>query len=164
MATVVLLQGQMLAASHACGAGRATAESATWNFPKEGSELLKDIGREAWDVRTEAATLEEQARNVRVDWQTHAAELTTIRNDINHMGRQICRLETIREQLTPEQRSAVDETAQVAKKMATFTQDAIVFLNGHHENLWNPEYYSYLGDLHREAKIVNHAVKLSREG
>jgi len=80
-----------------------------------------------------------------------------------HANGSLCRLETIRGQLAPEQQTVVDETARMAKEMATFTQDAIVFLNGHHDNLWNPSYRTYLNDLYKEAKSVNQTVSRSRE-
>lgn len=163
IASVLLLQGQLFAAHHACSTAAATPESMTWNFSKEGSRLLKDINQEAWDVRTEAAKLEMQTRDTRVDWQTHAVELTEVRYDINQMGERLCRLETIRGQLAPEQQSAVDETYRLTKEMATFAQDAIVYLNGHQDYLWNPSYRTYLNDIYKEAKSVNQAVSRSRE-
>jgi hypothetical protein len=164
VAGVLLLQGPLFAAPRACPASvAATPESMTWNFPKEGSRLLKDINRKAEEVRMEAAILEVQARDQLVDWQTHAAELTEVRDDINDMGQKLCRLETIRGQLKPPQQSTVDRTASLTKEMAAFTTDAIQFLNDHRDNLWNPTYRAYMDNVYKEAKTVNHTISNPRE-
>jgi hypothetical protein len=164
LTAIFLLQGPAFAAPRACRTAAATPESMTWNFSKEGSRLLQDIRQEARDARMETAKLEVQARNPMVDWQTHAIELSAVRYDVNHMGEKLCRLETIRGQLAPDQQKAVDETARLTKEMAIFTQDAILFLNDHHDNLWNPVYRAYIHDVYQEAASVNHAAARTHEG
>jgi hypothetical protein len=164
VAGALLLQAPVFAAPRACPApGAATAKSMTWNFSKEGSRLLNDINRKAQDVRMEAAKLEVQARDPQVDWQTHATELTEVRDDINYMGEKICRLETIRGQLAPLQQSTVDKSATLTKEMANFTTDAIQFLNAHRDNLWSPSYRAYTANVYKEAKTLNHSIGRPRE-
>jgi hypothetical protein len=164
IASALLLQAPLFAAPRACPApAAATPEAMTWNFPKEGTRLLKDMNREAYDVRTEAAKLEVQARNPLVDWQEHATELSEVRYDINHMGETLCRLQSIRGQLPSDEQATVDKTARMTKEMAIFTQDAIVYLNGHRNTLWNPSYGTYVSNVYKEAKGINKTVRHSRE-
>ncbi len=164
IAGALLLQAPLFAAPRACPApGAATPESMTWNFPKEGTRLLKDINHEAYDARKQASELEMLARNPMSDWQDQAVDLTQIRADVNHMGQNLCRLESIRGQLSSDEQSTVDKTARKAKEMAIFTQDAIVFLNGHESQLWSPYYHAYVQNVYKDAKGVNRIVNHSRE-
>jgi hypothetical protein len=163
--TALLFQVQIFAAAHPCPpSGQPTERSQTWNFKHEGFGLLRDIGREARDVRTEAAKLRVQAQYLNVSWQSQALELDQIRGDINDMGKKLCRLETIREELAPEQRVIVNQSAPLLKEMAIFAQDSIVFANAHQGDFWSPMYRAYVKNLNTEADALAHAVKGLREG
>jgi hypothetical protein len=164
IASALLLQAPLFAAPRACPVPAPTQASMTWNFVHEGAQLLKDINREAYDARTQASMLEVQARNPLVDWQQHAVELTAVREDVNHMGQTLCRLESIRGQLPSDEQSTVDKTARLTKEMAIFTQDAITYLNGNRDHLWSPYYQAYVSNLYHEAKGVNRTVGHPREG
>lgn len=150
------------AMSSACPCSQDMQASMTWNFPKEGSQLLQDIRRDARQIRREAATVESHHPYAESDWMFHADELNTIRWEVNNMGRKLCRLQTIHDQLMPWQQKAVESTAPLVKELAIFTDDAIEFANGHEENLWNPLYGTYIRNIYTEASHVPMAA--SREG
>lgn len=158
LAGALIFSGVAMAANMPCMQAKATPESYTWNFSKEGTQLINEVEHNAREVRAEAATLQSLLNSPSMDWQAHAAELTTAREQINRMGRDLCRLQTIRGQLNANQQAMVDKMAPRIKELAMFTEDAINFLNSHENTLWQPTYRTYDKDMYLEARaIVNTA-------
>lgn len=144
-----------------CGAGQPTAASYTWNFQKEASGLLQNVRADAAQAENHAATLQTFALNENISWEAHADELNQLKINANDMGKDLCRLTTIRRVLAPWQQQAVDRIAPQIQLIADNAEDAIHFLNHHQETLWRPDYRQYIGNLHHEASHVSHTVRHS---
>jgi hypothetical protein len=171
LASLLLLPAFGFAAPHKCGppepamaagtcpCAETSQTSKNWNFQKEGSQLLKDINRDAREVRQEAATVKSQYPSLANEWFFQADELNMMRYEINQMGQRLCRLQTIHDQLAPWQQKAVEATAPRLKELAIFTEDAIHFANDHRSNMWNPTYRTYMEDIYSQARQVSTATR-----
>lgn len=146
------------ARSHPCVSGAVTAESYTWNFPEEASGLLNNMRVDADQVADHAAKLETFARNPQIDWQLHADQLHAIKQDVNDMGKRLCRLETIQRVSSPSERSTIHRVAPLVQLMADNTEDAINYVNAHQGQFWTPTYRTYARNLYTEANVVSHRI------
>jgi len=159
-ASILILPAACSAASvsRSCPLGTPTAESYTWNFHREAHGLLDDVGAEAQQARVQADQLEGFMLNPNIDWESHALELSEIRDEVNDMGSKLCRLGTIRRVTTPWERKAIDDAAPLITEMATETESAIAYLNGHHDYLFNPSYQRQATDLYQQAAKLTKTV------
>jgi len=146
------------AETRACAAGTPTAASNTWDFKGEANGIFKDIQSDAQAALDHADILQSYADDSELSWQAHADELLPIKEEINDIGARLCRLETIRRVLAPWQQHAVDQIAETARLMADNAQDAILFLNAHHNVLWLPTYQKYVNNLTTEGQSLAHSV------
>ncbi|HZT33129.1 MAG TPA: hypothetical protein VFA33_24795 [Bryobacteraceae bacterium] len=145
--------------SGACTSAAPTAESSHWNFQQEASQLLDDIQMDASHAANRADELQSLYQSPTVDWLSHATQLNNVRDEVNDMGNKLCRLETIRRVLPPWQQKAVDDAAPLVRLMADNAQDAITFLNGHQEELWEPVYDKYINNLSTESRQLSRSMR-----
>ena len=143
----------------ACTASRPAALSYHHNYQKEANDLLQDIRTQASQAQRQAADLRTFARTGQEDWQAHAFKLHHVRIEVNDMGKELCRLDVIRPALEPWQQNAIDRIAPHIQLVADNAQDAIVFLNAHESNMWQPTYRLYVRNLYRQAHQISHTVK-----
>jgi hypothetical protein len=136
------------AASKICVTGPPTAESYTWNFKEEASQLLGETRWRAQQVQMQADLLESFSRQPAVNWQSHANTLTQIRAEVNSMGADLCRLHTIRRVTDPWEQAAIDRVTPEVVTLANQTELAIEFLKENPANLWNPTYTHYVASLY----------------
>jgi hypothetical protein len=141
----------MGAAVHECVPGKTTAASYTWDFKAEANTIFQDLEILARQARNNADELNTFDRGSGVDWETQAAQLNTLRDEVNEMGTRLCRLEQIRRVLAPWQQAEVDRIAQSVQLMADNTDDAIVFLDAHQDELWLPAYQKYGHNLYKDS-------------
>src|SRR5215472_9116511 len=146
------------AAVHECAAVNPTGSSYTWNFKSEANTIFGDIHSEARQAANHADTLAGFER-AHVSWQTDGGQLQAIKSDVNDIGENLCRLETIRPDLAPWQQHEVDRIAGNVMLMADNTQDAIVFGNDHQSDLWMPAFHKYTGNIFSEAKAVSQSTQ-----
>jgi hypothetical protein len=146
-----------------CTAGPATPESYTWNFSREASGLLNDMRADANQVANQAAQLENFSRNPEVDWQLDADYLVQIKQEVNDMGKRLCRLETIKRVTAPWEQDAIRRTAPLVQYMADNTEDAINYVNAHENQLWTPPYRVYAQNLDTEAHTLAHRINNQEE-
>lgn len=153
--------------THPCTPAQPTAESYTWNFHQEATNLLSSIRDDAAKIRD----LSDQVNNYTkepdlIDWRLHADKLRQIKSNINDIGAKVCRLETIRSAVLPWQQRVIDRIAHTDRLMANNTEDAINFLNGHHEGLWLAPYPKYAKNLYSEsdsiASYVGNSVEMAK--
>ena len=134
------------------------ALSNTGNFQNEADTLLQDLQNRASQVQQHAATLRSFARSDEVTWQAHANQLRQVKAEINDMGQKLCRLTSMRRDLAPWQRQAVNRIAPNIRLAADNAEDAINYLNAHQQSLWEPAYRTYVRNLDREATQVSTTV------
>ncbi len=77
-------------------------------------------------------------------WQSHADAITVIKDHINTVGRQLVKLEAVRENASPWQRTAMDRTRPILKELASDTASIVDYLTNHPERLKLPAYQDYL--------------------
>ena len=125
---------------------------------------------DAWQARRHADRLDSFAGKAAPGWQEHAEQIDDVIGDINAMGTQLCRLQTIRNEVSPWQQQAIDQVALDLRLMANNAQNASHFVNTKQDELWVGTYQAYLNNLDHEAAILTrslgHAVeypKVSKE-
>jgi hypothetical protein len=141
----------MGAAVHECAPGSPTAASYTWDFKAEANSIFQDLETLARQTRNDTDQLQSYDRGSGVSWEIQADQLDIVRQEVNDMGTRLCRLESIRRVLAPWQQAEVDRIAEAVQLMADNTQDAIVYLGAHEEELWVPAYQKYTNNLYKEA-------------
>ena len=107
----VLMGSAMLSARTPapCQSGKPTTESSNWDFPKEASEILSQIRVDSFQIRDSAALLRVDDRNADlVGWQAESDLLSQLRDQVNQMDSNICRLRTIAPMTTAEQQQAIN--------------------------------------------------------
>lgn len=128
----------------------------TPNLATEGAALIQAVEADADSVRFHANTLVSFNRSLDTSWQTHAAELTVVKDRVNDLAQKLHRLEAIREQLPEWQQKAVARIEPAAIEMAYYTRHAILFLNEHPMQLFSPDYTG------QTAALDTKAVELSK--
>ena len=141
----------MGAAVHECVPGSPTQASYTWDFKAEANSIFQDLATLTRQTRNDADRLETYERGSGVSWEIQADQLDMIKQEVDDMGTRLCRLESIRRVLAPWQQAEVDRIAKAVQLMADNTQDAIVYLGAHEEELWVPAYQKYTNNLYQEA-------------
>ena len=153
----------LAAESHACTSGKPTQRSYTWDFRGEASRLLSGIQADAANVHRRANKLDVYAADPQITWQVHAEQLTSIKREVNDMGRKLCRLEAIRRVVAPWQREAIDRTVPSVTLVANSTQDAVLFLNHNQRSLWLPAYGKYVANIDRDSGRISHSIRTFEE-
>jgi|GEM_PF-924857 len=143
-----------------CQSGKPTTESSNWDFPKEASEILSQIRVDSFQIRDSAALLRVDNRNADlVGWQAESDLLSQLRDQVNQMDSNICRLRTIAPMTTAEQQQAIDRILPQMVVVTNETQSAIRFLNNNHFYLWAPRYHEYAVALYNSANLINHDLQ-----
>ena len=133
-----------------------------WNFPAEASSLLEEIQSRANQLARDADTLESYSRT-RVNWRSHAGQLTLAKEHVNEIGKRITRLQEIKEVAAPWQRQAIDSILPVAVNLAARTEVAIEHLNENRNYLWAPVYIDHLEAISDHADQMKALVDLHLE-
>jgi hypothetical protein len=147
----------MGAVVHECVPGSPTAASYTWDFKAEANSIFQDLEALARQTSNDADQFETYDRGNGMSL-VQADQLDILKQEVNDMGAKLCRLESIRRVLAPWQQTEVDRIAQEVQLMADNTQDAIVYLNGHEEELWVPTYKKYATNLYKEAGALTESL------
>src|SRR5215469_14824806 len=148
----------MGATVHECVPGSPTAASYTWDFKAEANSIFQDLETLARQTRDDADQFQTYSRDQAVSWEIQSDQLNILKHEVNDMGTRLCRLETIRRVLEPWQQTEVDRIAQEVQLMADNTQDAIVYLGGHEQDLWAPTYQKYANNLYKEAAALTQSL------
>ena len=164
-AAALLLPAATRSEAQSCPVGTRTAESYTWKFKWEAQGLLDDVVSDARQARDHADMLQSLMSGAEPDWHPQATELYGIRDDVNDMGRKLCRLETIRRVTSPWERQAIDHAAPLVTELANDTDKAIAFLNDNRTDLFNADYKMYGADLYeRSGKLRRSVMEFEKLG
>lgn len=129
------------------------------NFHVEASQVLKEIKSSAADLSREGATLESYTLS-RISWESHARRLTSAKEHINDIGKQLERLQSMRHAVLPWHQQAIDSLLPSAAGVASSTQAAIQHLNENRQHLWAPEYVGHLKTIAEHADQLKKSVDL----
>jgi hypothetical protein len=141
-----------------CAYGKPTAASYTWDLHSEANALFEDVQTDAQQVTNHAAQLQSFSDDSNMGWQAHADQLNQVRSEVNDMGKKLSRLETIRRVVSPWQQKTIDRIASTVPLMADNTEDAIVYLRAHENDLINPTYRRYADNLYSEGNNLTQSV------
>lgn len=95
------------------------------------------------DIKLQSDELE-SFTHCNVSWESHAAQLETIIEHVNNIGKTIEKLQTLRSSAAPWQQEAIDRIIPVARKLASNTTAAIAHRNKSPQRLQDPQYQQYL--------------------
>ena len=135
--------------------GEPTAESYTWDFPGEASELLASVESSANSVADLADRLRFAPTKSR---EYHISRLMEIRAEINDLGDMLCRLQIIRRAALPWQQEAIDRALPQLQAMVSDAENAILFVNENPRNLFNPTYREYASSMYDGSRELSSMV------
>lgn len=133
------------------------AEGPGWNFQKEASDTLRDVQVLTAKLSLDAERLESFSRS-QLSWQSHAHQLSLVREHVNQIGERLERLQEIRHLTSPWQQQAIDGIVPVAVELATGTEAAIGHLNKDKGHLFAPAYADHLSTISDRADEVKESV------
>lgn len=93
------------------------------------SKLLQDAKGQAYAISVDAGILESFMRQPQLNWQTHAAEISRMKEDINTAAKTVGKLNDSRGQAAAWQVVAIDRIIPFMKEIADDTTRAIEYLN-----------------------------------
>jgi hypothetical protein len=163
LAAALLLPAGLLAAGHNCNPGAPTPQSYNHNFAKEANQLLTNIKDQAAAVKKDAGGMALLSRFDEVDWEMNADRLTTIRADVNAMGKSLCRLNEIRSAVLPWQRQEIDRITPDLIELADSTTSAIKLLGKHERSFWATNFPNEMSYIYKDASRIESASVLRNE-
>jgi hypothetical protein len=130
------------------------------DYSQEASRLLDDMHADAYQIAHHASVLQGYATDPDVDWEMHADQLYTLKNEVNNMGKQLCRLESIQSVLPRDEQHprTIEQVAPLVQYLADNTTDAINFVNAHQGDFWNPVYQKYALNINDGASSISHDI------
>jgi len=158
LAAAMIVPAGLWASQQSCQTSAPTALSNTWNFPKEATELLNSVRYRAYAVQRDSEGLARLSRSEELDWEIYSDNLTSIRHDVNKMGKDLCRLQVIRRAALPWQQHEIDRITPSLKALATRTQAAIELLNSHQQTFWATNFPNDMADIHADATRIHKSV------
>ena len=106
-------------------------------------QLLQQASAQAFQLRRDSATLDSFSRS-NLSWQTHTAQVNTIRTHINQLGQTLSQLEAARDSASKAQQQAIDRIRPVLEELASNTTGIIDHLNQNPRLLNDPNYREFL--------------------
>jgi hypothetical protein len=107
------------------------------------SKILSDAQMQAYQLKADVGEMETFTRST-ASWESHAAVIERIKEDVNKMGRLLAELQENRKNAAPWQQVAIDRVEPVAKELASNTTAAIEHLNSNPRRLNTAAYQNYL--------------------
>lgn len=157
LAAIFLVPALMMAAPHTSNRAARHA-AAPPRAVKQISSLLRDVRQADFKVRNAADTLDSFAFSPDLSWQTHADYLEQAKEQIDHMGKLLSQLETLRSQALPWQRRLLDRIYPESLALAHNTQAAIKFLDKNQENLIAAPYRHDVTGMYKQASRIDRTI------
>jgi uncharacterized phage infection (PIP) family protein YhgE len=112
---------------------------------KEVSDLLSQVKTEAIQLKTDAADMESFTLSPNLNWQSHAAKITEIKEHVNKAGDTLSKLNQARNTASDWQRTAIDRVDPILRELAANTTSIIDHLTKEQGRLLNTqEHKDYL--------------------
>jgi hypothetical protein len=121
------------------------------------TKLLSDAREKAAVLSRDADEMESLTRSD-VSWQSHAAMLGTMKDDVNDMGKVVEKLEASRNSASQWQGQAIDRMVPLLKELASNTTAAINHLNEERNRPTSGEYAEYLRQNSQTARELSDLV------
>lgn len=125
--------------------------------PAQTHNLLQKINLQAQSTELDASRMYSYSWD-QLDWMAQGLQLTTLKGDINTLGREVHWLQT-EGALTPDQQIMVSRIARRVNLMANDTEDAILFGSAHRDQLWKLGYQKDVGLLYSNASRLVHETR-----
>jgi hyperosmotically inducible periplasmic protein len=125
---------------------------------KEVEKLLKQISSSAVTLGNHSDRLESYTRGSRLNYETHAGELTRVKETINSMGSDFWRLQELRPSALPWQQLVIDRLEPVLVGLAGHATNAIEQLNEDRNKLPSQEYRDSIISLDARARQVRNII------
>jgi hypothetical protein len=108
------------------------------------SKLLAEAKTQAYAISVDASQLESYTREPTLSWETHANEISLMKDDINRTAKTIEKLNASRSEAAPWQVAAIDRIIPFMQEIAGNTTSAIEYINKYQSRLTMKEYTDYL--------------------
>jgi hypothetical protein len=109
----------------------------------EVSDLLTQAKSHAIQLRNDADSMRQFAKTG-VSWQSHAAQINTIKSHINNLGKVLQKMSDRHPFASPWQQGAIDRVTPLARELASNIEATINHINNNQNRLNLPEYKDYL--------------------
>jgi hypothetical protein len=126
---------------------------------QEASALLENLRADAVQINEDAEQLRLSALENTADWETHTAELVSIKDQIGDMGHKLDNLSAIQGAAMPWQRRAFQQALPVVQAMANDAASAIGYVAANPHYLFSPEYLSYQSKLSDESTALGSLLR-----
>jgi hypothetical protein len=157
--SVLLAPGAFSVSAKTCPlSGPVTERSYHWNFRAEASDTFAALEREARRVSQHVSALQALARFPGLySPESHAYELTLIRDRVNSMGEDLCRLREIQPAISLAQQSRVRQLETALTGLALDTQAALNHFNARNTvlDLSANSYTSFLDGMYQSARALS---------
>ena len=137
-----------------------------YTIADEASRILKDTEEQAYEMTDHTGTLL-VATEVTAGKEFYGVQLDALREDVNEMGRNVARLEALRPDEQPWERSTVTLAMPLLKQLAATTDEAIRFMNDNPEKFGRPfpEYRNITQKLYNQSttlwRVLHDSVQLA---
>jgi Mg2+ and Co2+ transporter CorA len=143
-----------------------------YTIADEAARILKDIEEQAYEVTDHAGTLHLASSIAPSRREFNASELEAVKEDVNAMGKEMQRLEALRQNEASWEQETVTRAMPLLKQVAATTDEAIRYVNDNPQKLALPEYQQIAKKLYDQSavlwKTLHDSVKLAnlheREG
>jgi len=137
-------------------ASRPVALSA--NESREALTLLKKLGWQAADTSSTAASFQAASHRLDLSWQSDAAKLESLKEEINAMGQTLSELENLRASADPLEQKTIDDALPLLNDMAGNVTAAIELLNANQLRIWQPKFVAYADEIAANARRLSGSV------
>ena len=107
------------------------------------NKLLADARTTAFQLKLDADIMESFTRST-ASWETHAVQITYIKEHVNDLFKQEAQLKEVRALASPWQRIAIDRIMPYLDELEGYTTAVIERINASPRNLNTPEYKDFL--------------------
>ncbi len=164
IAGIAALPVSSQAAPQSGTAGKPAPASSASDLRAEASRLLSGLQLDVAKAQYRADKLQVYSLDEGVNWESHASQLSALKDTVDDMGQRVYRLEQIQHAAAPWQQKAIDDTAASVKLMADNVADAIHFMNRNQEDFWEPAYRRNVDNVVLESSQLSRSVKNLEQG
>lgn len=106
------------------------------------NDLLQQAKSRAVQANHDADMIASFTRS-RTSWRSHAAQLRSMREHVNAMGKMLTEMHSVRDEGSPWQREAIEDIDPLLRSMADHLNGMIDHLNDNQEKVHMPAYVDY---------------------
>jgi len=121
------------------------------------TDLFQEARTTATQLNRDAAMMESYTRS-NLSWQTHSAQISRIKENINNAGSILSQMHAAREDAKPWHQDAIDGITPALKQLAANTESIINHLNENPRRLKDPTYQEYLRSNAQSANELSAAI------